>query len=339
VPLQGPNFSPFPFDRLPRRSRRDAAIESALARWIAPGRLGAKIASLAGGEVRARLIGVVSHVPDPHVAVAELRYGGASIMLAASSQPVRALAQRLLGGPPELAAPRPLTVAEHAIWALAVATALADLGVAAEVWPLAEAGRAGAGADPPSYLPSDLPSIVAFEVALPAALGGSMTVTATLPPDLLLRAPPPRPLHAWDLDLPIVVGRCALPRASVTRLAVRDIITIDPRLELLIGAGGIGLSAASGAVEARVATEYVPRDMALPDDAHLEVTVQLGTTRLSLRQLGELAIGQIVALGRPLAGPYEVRAAGRLVGQGELVDIDGELGVRIVSIAQTPDQE
>jgi type III secretion protein Q len=74
--------------------------------------------------------------------------------------------------------------------------------------------------------------------------------------------------------------------------------------------------------------------MALPDDAHLELTVQLGTTRMSLRALSELAVGQVISLGRPLAGPFEVRAGGRLVGQGELVDVDGELGVRIVSLAQ-----
>lgn len=332
MPVQGPNFSPFPFDRLPRLSRRDAAIESTLARWIAPGKLGAKVAALAGGTVRARLIGVTSRVPDPHAAVAELRYGGVSITLAASSQPVRALAQRLLGGPPELAVPRPLTIAEHAIWALALAAALADLGVAAEVWPLDGVGRAGAAAD--------RSITVAFEVEIPAGLGEApMTVTASMPLEILIRTPPPRRLHAWGLELPIIVGRCALPRASVTGLAVRDVVTIEPDLALVIGAGGVGLSAAPGAVEARVVTEYVARDMALPDDAHLEVTVQLGTTRLSLRQLGELAIGQIVPLGRPLAGPYEVRAAGRMVGQGELVDIDGELGVRIVSIADQTDQE
>jgi flagellar motor switch/type III secretory pathway protein FliN len=165
-----------------------------------------------------------------------------------------------------------------------------------------------------------------------------MTVTASFAADIVLRVPPARPLHDWRLDLPIVVARCALPRASLARLRVRDVITIERCLELEIGAGGIGLRGAPGAVEARVATEYVPRHMALLDDAALEVTVQLGTTRLSLRQLGELAVGQIVPLGRPLAGPYEVRAAGRMVGQGELVDIDGELGVRIVSIAE-PDQE
>jgi hypothetical protein len=246
---------------------------------------------------------------------------------------VRALAQRLLGGSAELDAARPPTVAEHAIWALAVGAALADLGVSAEVWPCpggpGEAAETGAGE-----------ITVGFVVELPPGLGAlPMTVTARCAPALLLRAPPVRTLHGWRFDLPIVVGRCALPRAGVGGLATRDVITIERCLELDLGTGGIGLSAAPGAVEARVATEYVARDMAQLDHAMLEVTVQLGTARLSLRQLGELAIGQIVPLGRPLAGPYEVRAAGRVVGQGELVDIDGELGVRIVSIADQPDQE
>lgn len=338
MPADGPNFSPFPFDRLRKLSRRDAGIESTLARWIGPRRFGAKVAALAGGAVRARLVGVVPHVPDPHAAVAELWYGGAPITLAASSRPVRALAQRLLGGPAELEAPRPLTVAEHAIWALAVAAALTDLDIAAEVWPgaVGDVGRPGAAAGP--SIPRAI--TVAFDLELPAALVPSaMTVTASFPPDLLLRVPPPRRPNAWEFDVPIVIGRCALSEASLAGLVVRDVITIDARLELVLGQGGIGLSAAPGAVEARVATGYVPRDMALPDEARLEVTVQLGTTRLSLRQLGELAIGQVVPLGRPLRGPYEVHAAGRMVGQGELVDIDGELGVRIVSIADQPDQE
>ena len=330
--MQGPNFSPFPFDRLRRLDRREAAIESMLARWLAVRQPGAKIAALASaaaGSVRVRLEGVVPGPPDPHAALAEVRYGGLSIVVAASSLPVRALATRLLSGPAELAAPRPLTVAEHAIWALAVAAALVDLGIAAEVWPLE--GRAA---------PTDAIT-VAFAVDIPIGLGAAMTVTASLPPELVVRVPPRRPLPTWPIDLPIVIGRCALPRASVGGLAVRDVITIEPCLELIVGAGGVGLSAPPDAVEARVATEYVPRDMALADDALLELTVQLGTTRLSLRQLGELSIGQIVPLGRPLAGPYEVRAAGRVVGKGELVDIDGELGVRIVSIADQdePPQE
>ncbi len=72
--------------------------------------------------------------------------------------------------------------------------------------------------------------------------------------------------------------------------------------------------------------------MALPDEAHLELTVALGTTRLSLRALTELAIGQVISLGRPLSGPFDLRVEGRVIGRGELVDVDGELGVRIVSL-------
>jgi flagellar motor switch/type III secretory pathway protein FliN len=327
VTVQRPNFSPFPFERLRKVSRRGAVVESVLARWLAVRQPGARVAALAGGPVRARRVDALAAIPDPHAALAEVRLGGVSITLAASARPVRALAQRLLGGPDELDAPRPLTVVEHAIWALAVAAVIADLDAPAEVWPL-EGARSGADA-----------ITAAFAVELPPGWSPqAMTVTASFPPDVALRVPPPRPLHDWRFDIPVVVGRCALPRASLARLRARDVIVIERCLEIPIGAGGVGLAAAPGAVEAQVATEYVPRHMALLDDASLEVTVQLGTTRLSLRQLGELAVGQIVPLGRPLAGPYEVRAAGRMVGQGELVDIDGELGVRIVSIAE-PDQE
>jgi type III secretion protein Q len=314
---------------VPRVSRRDAAFASAVARWFASRPRGGKLATLLGGPVGARWIGVMARAPDPHAAVAEVRRAGVAITVTASSLPIRALAQRLLGGPAELDAPRPLTVVEHAIWALAVAAGLADLGIAAEVWPLAGGGGAS---------PAATPITVGIGVELPG-LAGPLTVTAQVPAELVMRAPPPRPPHGWRLDLPIVVGRCALARASLAGLTAGDVVTIERRLELVVGGGGIGLSALPGAVEARVVTEYVPRDMALPDEAHFELTVQLGTARMSLRELGELAIGQIVALGRPLAGPYEVRAAGRVVGHGELVDIAGELGVRIVSIAEQPDQE
>jgi hypothetical protein len=344
---RGPNFSPFPFDRLRRVTRREAALESAVARWIAARPPGARVARLAGGPVWVRLVGhgAGGGAIDPHAALAEVRAGGASIVLAASAAPVRAFAQRLLGGPAELAAPRPLGVVEHAIWALAVAAAIEDAGVAAEVWPLA-----GPPADPGG------PRIELL-LELPA---GPMTVVACLPPELELRAPPGREPAGWSIALPVVIGRCAVPRAAMRALAPRDVVLLGGvlgegggggglgagrpgRLELEIGDGGVGLVAAPGAMAAEVVTGYVRRDMALPDEAHLELTVQLGTTRLSLRRISELAVGEVVPLGRPLAGPFEVRAAGQLVGHGELLDVDGELGVRIVSLIHAsgarPNQE
>jgi hypothetical protein len=327
VSTGGPNFSPFPFERLRRVTRREAALESAIARWLAarpPGAPGERLARLAGGRVRVRVIGRTGGGLDPHAAVAEVRAGGASIMIAAASAPVRALAQRLLGGPDELAAPRPLSLAEQAIWALAVAAALEDAGIPALVWPLA--------GPPPEPPPAPDGLRIELAVELPA---GPLAVVACFPPDLELRAPPPRARASWSIALPVVVGRCAIPRAASRALGLRDVVTLEGGLELAIGDGGVGLRADPGAMAAEVATGYVRRAMAgsaVSDEAHLELTVQLGTTRLPLRRLAELAIGEVIPLGRPLAGPYEVRVAGQIVGQGELLDVDGELGVRIVSL-------
>jgi len=373
VPATGPSFSPYPFERLRRITRRDAAFESALARW-----LGArppsfdKLVQLAAGPVSIRIVGGAPSI-DPHASLAEVRADGVSIEVAASSRSIRALAQRWLGGPDELDAPRPLTSAEHGIWCLVVAAALSDFGIAAQVWPAFDkplvslsptytsasahestiAGHARVmqrdpravhdgdayaatmrdNRAPDHRAPGDRAGHAALELAV--TLGNvEMTVVAFVPRALELRVPAPRAWPRWTFDLPIVLGRAAVPREALARLALRDIITIERALELDLGEGSVGLTAVPRAVEATVATGYVRRDMALPDDAHLELTVQLGTTRMSLRALSELAVGQVISLGRPLAGPFEVRAGGRLVGQGELVDVDGELGVRIVSLAQ-----
>jgi hypothetical protein len=361
-----PNFSAYPFDRLRTLRRRDALVESTVARWIAAQARGERLARLVGiSAVRAEVVAPGAF--DPFAARCEVRVGGAALSVRGSSLAVRAIAQRLLGGPAELAAPRPLGVVERSIWALVVATALEDLGVAGEVWPtLDETDRVSgevsamlddndrgatrverprrASEEPATAERPRRAADEAATVELAVSLGDiALAVQMQAPADLLLRVPPARPMPAWfattHLDVPIVVGRCALDRSSQGRLAVRSVVTLDRPVaaaELEILGGSVGLSAVHGAVVATVATGYVPRDMSLPDDAHLELTVALGTTRLSLREISDLAIGQVVNLGRPLAGPFELRAAGRVVGRGELVDVDGELAVRIVSLG---DQE
>lgn len=350
MPSEGPNFSPYPFAALRRLSRADAAIESAVARWIAARPLGASLAKLVGGAVTAQVTGTGPNAFDPHAAHAEVRIAGASIIVAAGGRTVRALAQRVLGGPRELAAPRPLTLAEDAIWVLAVAAAVEDAQIAAEVWPcaglpagstLADGGaatvvgtpRAGRGGMTPPAATTHLALELGISVVGDAA---PWTVVAYVPRSITVRVPPPRPLPAWEFELPVVVARCAIDPEAVRRLSVRDVVTVDRFLVLQLGGGTVGLTAAPQAVEARVTTGYVPASMshALAETAQLELTVQLGTTRMTLRQLADLTPGAVVPLGRPLAGPFEVRAAGRLIGRGELVDVDGELGVRIVSLEE-----
>ena len=347
-----PNFSPFPFDRLRRLRRSDAAIETTLAHWLAAKpRSSAKLAALFGGAPEIAVLGVrqreeLGRSPtlvgpetvvgvrksrerekppqiafDRHAALAELRVAGISILVTASLAPIRALAQRLVGGATELDAPRPPTSIDHAIWALVVAAAITDFGLAAEVWPFSDPA-----------LPDDA---IAIELAVTLPNQAHLTVTAWCPRELAVRVPPPRPAPTWPFTLPIVVGRCELPPDAVGALAERDVVVVERELSLVVGDASLGLTAAPGSLVARVVTGYVRRAMA--DSANLELTVQCGVTALSLRDLAALAPGQIIPLGRPLAGPYEIRAAGTLIGQGELVDVDGELGVRIVSLIASPD--
>jgi flagellar motor switch/type III secretory pathway protein FliN len=322
--------TPFAFDQLQRASRLDAALASVIARWIAARSDGGeRLSKLIGMRPSVRIVGVGEHAVaiDPDAAACEVRIDGASIDVRGSSAAVRMLAQRLLGGPDELPAARPLGGVEHAIWALVVAAGLDDVGIAAVVWPC-----------------GDTPAPAADRFAIELAIhwpGQAMTVVAWVPRSLALRAPPVRPPPGWaehaPIDAAIVVGRSAIPRASIAALALRDVITLerargDAELELL--GGTIGLTATANAMVGEVATGYVRRDMSLPDDAHVELTVALGTTQLSLRSVFELAVGQVVPLGRPLAGPFELRAAGRTIGHGELMNVDGELAVRVVSLSE-----
>jgi hypothetical protein len=388
---------PYPFDQLPRLTRAEAAAQSVLASWLAARPARHKLAALAGGPVRVRFAsggrasgdvraaaasvddraGAVrvddragagtsrGESFDPFAARCEIRIAGTTIGALGSSRAIRTLAQRLLGGPTELDAPRPLTHVEQSLWAFVVATAVDDLAIAAEVIPRIETA-VDARSSQPRVRAADAPgqgspraidarsaggasARAPFVIALDILLGDLPLAAELHAPALDLRAPPSRPLPTWAgtamIDCPIVVGRCALSAEDVRRLAVRDIVTLERPLaghadasgrmadaELVIFGGAVGLRAAPNAVSAAACTGYVPRDMSLPDDAHVELTVALGTTQLSLRQVVELAVGQIIQLGRPLAGPFELRAAGRIVGRGELVDVDGELGVRIVSL-------
>jgi flagellar motor switch/type III secretory pathway protein FliN len=254
---------------------------------------------------------------------------GVAIDVAGSSLAVRALVQRMLGGPEELAAPRPLGAFEQSLWSLLVAAALEDLGIAALVRPL---GRA-----PQSSVASRV--LLDVTIGIGSAIGGTIALAIELrvPHTLATRSPRlPRTLAegSWidrvHFELPIVAGRCAIHREDLARLAVRSLVTLERPAD---GAGlELDLFGVALPLSGERVTGYVPRDMSLPDTAHVELTVALGTKQLSLRQITELAVGQIVQLGRPLGGPFELRAEGRVLGRGELVDVDGELAVRIVSL-------
>ncbi len=67
-------------------------------------------------------------------------------------------------------------------------------------------------------------------------------------------------------------------------------------------------------------------------DMPLELTVVLGKSRVALNELFETGNGGVISLNQYAREPVDIMVKDRLVARGEVVVVDGKLGVRIVSM-------
>jgi len=67
-------------------------------------------------------------------------------------------------------------------------------------------------------------------------------------------------------------------------------------------------------------------------DVEMEVTAELGRTRMSVRELLSLIPGTVIELDRAAGGPADLLVNGRLLARGEVVVIDENFGIRITEI-------
>ncbi|MCU0672061.1 MAG: FliM/FliN family flagellar motor switch protein [Myxococcota bacterium] len=67
-------------------------------------------------------------------------------------------------------------------------------------------------------------------------------------------------------------------------------------------------------------------------DAPVEVSVELARIRLTLAELHALRVGEVVASGAPIGEHVRLRVGDVVIGEGELVEIDGQIGVRLASL-------
>lgn len=186
-----------------------------------------------------------------------------------------------------------------------------------------------------------------------------------------LRRPAAPCLDEVLAEVPLLAATAPLSAELAARLEERDVIVVEPCAELRFGRGavavrfesaepvGLGrfgagatrlviesgyrrrvpsaISASAPAAAPSTASSSASSSASAPgdalDDVTAELTVTLGSVPLSLRQLTELSVGQVVSLGRPLAGPFELHLGGKSIGRGELVDVEGSLGVRVISLA------
>ena len=76
----------------------------------------------------------------------------------------------------------------------------------------------------------------------------------------------------------------------------------------------------------------VTRSLDMLHEVEMAVTVELGRTRMTVREILGLAPGTVVELDRAAGAPVDVVVNGTLIARGEVVVIDEEFGIRVTEI-------
>jgi flagellar motor switch protein FliN len=79
----------------------------------------------------------------------------------------------------------------------------------------------------------------------------------------------------------------------------------------------------------------VNKNLDLLMDVMLQVVVELGRTRMPLRQVLELQPGSVVELDRLAGEAVDIFVNERLIARGEVVMVDDKFGVRLTDLVTT----
>lgn len=167
-----------------------------------------------------------------------------------------------------------------------------DLGGEFTTVPLIGTGIAGALLIPQETLRQARPGLAAEEVPAPAAPAAALAPSVT-------PAPMTNPLPA--------------PPGSGAPAGTHTTPVPQPRdagAPLTVGARGIEML----------------------HGVDMEVTVELGRTRMTVRDLLALAPGAVLELDRAAGSPADLLVNGRLIARGEVVVVDEDFGLRVTEI-------
>lgn len=134
---------------------------------------------------------------------------------------------------------------------------------------------------------------------------------------------------AWMTGARSIAGDVALC-APDSENGARARLGEDGRLVLVDGAASLPWTAAPEA-EMSGSSETKGALIETLGEAPVVVRVEIGSARLPAREWAALGAGDVIALGRRIGEPAVLRVGGEEVARGELVDVDGEIGVRILS--------
>jgi flagellar motor switch protein FliN len=130
------------------------------------------------------------------------------------------------------------------------------------------------------------------------------------------------PLAEADLVAPAAPAAPPAPAAPAAAAAPVETAAL-PDLSIPVQNHGLGSFAAS--------TEH-QRGLEMLHGVDMEVTVELGRTRMTVRDLLALSPGAVLELDRAAGSPADLLVNGRLIARGEVVVVDEDFGLRVTEI-------
>ena len=165
----------------------------------------------------------------------------------------------------------------------------------------------------PAPAPEPAPASVAPEPAPAAAAPQPAAPQYAAPPQPQYAAPPQQPQYTAP---PMGAQPVYAPPAYANNVV----------------SSGVPVQNAQFAPLTNEPVEVNAANISLIQDVPLQVTVELGRTKKSIREILEFSTGSIIELDKLAGEPVDIHVNGQLTAKGEVVVIDENFGVRITEI-------
>ena len=176
------------------------------------------------------------------------------------------------------------------------------------------------------------PALDAAAEALMARVGAARTVTTDLVLGDLGAPFTVVPLVGAAGGAALLINDAALESAAA-HAAAAAAAAAAPASAADPGSGPLGAVASAGATFTPTAFgQPVARGIEILHGVVMDVTVELGRARMSVRELLALAPGTVLELDRAAGSPADLLVNGRLIARGEVVVVDEDFGLRVTEI-------
>ena len=174
----------------------------------------------------------------------------------------------------------------------------------------------------PAPAPEPAPAPVAPEPAPVAAAPAPAQAASAPQPAAPQYAAPPQPQYAAPPQQ---------PQYTAPPMGAQPVYA-PPAYANNVVSSGVPVQNAQFAPLTNEPIEVNAANISLIQDVPLQVTVELGRTKKSIREILEFSTGSIIELDKLAGEPVDIHVNGQLTAKGEVVVIDENFGVRITEI-------